>query len=124
MTQQETCMKPMVEKYFNGMVICREGISNDYTYSVSDKRKNQTVLLFWWEFDSNDHATLNEEKLVYDDKDLLAWLGGAFGIFVGYSFLDFFNRCVDIIFHYVYKLLKKRRLALSNQVFPETEHLA
>ena len=48
----------------------------------------------------------------------------AFGNFVGYSFLDFFNRCVDIIFHYVYKLLKKRRLALSNQVFPETEHLA
>lgn len=124
MTQQETCMKPMVEKYFNGMVIYREGISHDYTYSVSDKRKNQTVLLFWWDFDSNDHATLYEEKLVYDDKDLLAWLGGAFGIFVGYSFLDFFNRCVDIIFYSVYKVLEKRRLGLSNQVFPETEHLA
>ena len=34
-------------------------------------------------------TTIYEEKLVYGPKDLLAWLGGALGIFVGYSFFDF-----------------------------------
>ena len=50
-------------------------------------------------------ATIIEEKLVYGPKDLLAWLGGALGIFVGYSFFDLAKHIIDIAFYFVYKLV-------------------
>ena len=51
-------------------------------------------------------VTISEEKFVYDSKDLLAWIGGALGLFIGYSFFDLakyiitnafdtFNRNID-----------------------------
>ena len=43
---------------------------------------------------------ITEEVFDYDSKDLLAWIGGALGIFVGYSFFDLF---VDIF--YVYRFI-------------------
>ena len=98
LVQQETCLKPSVEKYFSGMMIYREGISHDYLQYIDENRKNRVLLLSWWEFDSRK-VIINEEKLVYDSKDLLAWLGGAFGIFVGYSFFDFCIQILDVIFH-------------------------
>ena len=51
-----------------------------------------------WEFDPKSQGTIKEEKLVYGDKDLLALLGGAFGIFVGYSIFDLLNHIVDLAF--------------------------
>ena len=98
LSQQESCLKPSVEKYFSGMMIYREGISHDYLQYIDENRKSRVLLLCWWEFDSKK-AIVNEEKLVYDSKDLLAWLGGAFGIFVGYSFFDFCIQILDAIFH-------------------------
>jgi hypothetical protein len=46
---------------------------------------------------------ISEEKLVNDPKYLLAWLGGALGIFVGYSFFDLAKNIVDVVFYFIYR---------------------
>ena len=38
-------------------------------------------------------------------KDLLAWLGGALGIFVGYSFFDFAKQVIDLGFYWIYRMI-------------------
>ena len=50
---------------------------------------------------------ISEEKLIYGAKDLLAWIGGALGIFIGYSFFDFAKHIIDIFFHFIYKYINK-----------------
>ena len=44
-------------------------------------------------------VTISEEKLVYDSKDLLAWIGGALGLFIGYSFFDLAKYIINKAFH-------------------------
>ena len=101
-TQQSTCMKPTFEKYFKGLATFRTDFFNLYPHVIDKERKNRTLLLLQWEYQSND-TTIYEEKLVYDSKDLLAWLGGAFGIFVGYSFFDFARQIVEIAFYVAFR---------------------
>ena len=57
-----------------------------------------------WMYQSNV-TMISEERLVYDAKDLLAWLGGALGIFVGYSFFDFSKHIIDLAFHFIYQIV-------------------
>ena len=53
-------------------------------------------------------VTISEEKFVYDSKDLLAWIGGALGLFVGYSFFDLAKYIINIAFHTFYKNIEKK----------------
>ena len=59
-------------------------------------------MVFYHGYKSNV-TIISEEKLVYGSKDLLAWLGGALGIFVGYSFFDLAKTIIDVSFFFIYK---------------------
>ena len=63
-----------------------------------DDKKKKTILMIHW-LSISQITTVIKEKLVYDSKDLLAWLGGALGIFVGYSFFDLAKHIIDISFY-------------------------
>ena len=58
----------------------------------------------WWTFDS-DHINVQEEELIYGPKDLLSWIGGALGIFVGYSIFDLTSLILDWIFQFVCRII-------------------
>ena len=103
--KQKTCMKPKVGKYFKGLGNFLEGFPIHLPEISHEERKNRTLLYLRWI--NSDEVTIIEEKLVYDSKDLLAWLGGALGIFVGYSFFDLSKFIIDLIFFFIYKLVNK-----------------
>ena len=100
--QQNTCMQPIVEKYFKGTATYKEDFSNYYPKIIKGDRKNRTLMVFYYGYKSNV-TIISEEKLVYGSKDLLAWLGGALGIFVGYSFFDLAKTIIDVAFFFIYK---------------------
>ena len=50
---------------------------------------------------------VSEEALVYDSKDLLAWIGGALGVFVGYSFFNLSQHIIDGVSYILNKVKKK-----------------
>ena len=72
---------------------------------MKDERRKRTLFFLYWQYASN-LTTITQEKLVYDSKDLLAWLGGALGIFVGYSFFDLLKFIIDIVFNFMEKKKK------------------
>ena len=100
--QQKTCMKPAVEKYFKGSVLFRVGYDIQYSKIITEDMKKTAMLSMLWQY-YNNITTISEEKLVYGPKDLLAWLGGALGIFVGYSFFDFAKHLIDVTFYFFYR---------------------
>ena len=73
---------------------------------LEEERRKRIILNLWWYF-STDTVTIQEEKLIFEAKDLLAWIGGAVGIFVGYSFFDFSSHIIDVIFHCINKIINK-----------------
>ena len=95
----------------------RKGFSNFFPDIINEERQKRTLMLLFWNHQSNI-TTISEEKLVYGPKDLLAWLGGAFGIFVGYSFLDLAKQMIDITFYFVYRVIKKE----SKRKLPYLRH--
>ena len=50
---------------------------------------------------------VSEEALVYDSKDLLAWIGGALGVFVGYSFFNLSQHIIDVVSYFLREVKKK-----------------
>ena len=101
-------MKPTIEKHFKGFTTFRKGIYYNYHPEIiKGERINRTLLAMYWKYQSNI-TTIIEEKLVYDSKDLLAWLGGALGIFVGYSFYDFAKQIIDVAFYAIYTKMGTR----------------
>ena len=71
---------------------------------LSKEQERKTLICLNWKYDSN-MTTILEEKLVYGTIDLLACLGGAIGIFVGYSFFDLTKHVIDIAFYFVYRII-------------------
>ena len=100
------CRQLGEQKYFKGMAEFREGFTNFFPSVMDEERQKRTLMLLYWNYHSN-LTTISEEKLVYGAKDLLAWLGGALGIFVGYSFLDLAKQMIDIAFYFVYRVISK-----------------
>ena len=101
------CRQLEEQKYFKGMVDFREGFSNLYPSVMNEERKKRTLMLLYWNPQSN-LTTISEEKLVYGSRDLLALLGGALGIFVGYSFLDLVKHIIDVAFYFLYRFISKQ----------------
>ena len=103
--QNQLCKKRRgIEKNFNGLTNFRADFPNFDPEVITEERKIRTLLYVFWEFYSNI-TTISEEKLIYGSKDLLAWLGGALGIFVGYSFYDFAKHIIDITFYFIYRMI-------------------
>ena len=103
------CSKPRVENYYGGQVTILDGIPYFTTQNMDDERKKRIIVSLWWQFDSAD-GTANEEKLLYDSKDLLAWVGGALGIFVGCSIFDILAQIISLIFYFVARVINKTRV--------------
>ena len=101
------CRQQGEQKYFKGMAEIRKDFTNFLPSVVNEERKKRTLMVLYWNYHSN-LTTISEEKLVYGAKDLLAWLGGALGIFVGYSFLDLVKHIIDIAFYFVYRVISKQ----------------
>ena len=89
-----------------------DGIPYFTTQNMDDERKKRIIVSLWWQFDSAD-GTANEEKLLYDSKDLLAWVGGALGIFVGCSIFDILSQIISMIFYFVARVINKTRVPTS-----------
>ena len=96
-----------VAKSFIGWARFTDGITNLYPGKIDKEQEKRILMYLYWEYRSKI-TTILEEKLVYSPKDLLAWLGGALGIFVGYSFFDLMKHFIDIAFYFIYKVIRKR----------------
>ena len=77
-----------------------DGIPFWITKMVTEEKRNKILFFMRWHFDS-DHVTVQEEELMYGPKDLLSWIGGALGIFVGYSIFDLTSLLLDLVFQFV-----------------------
>ena len=106
--QGRECTPPGVQKYFNGILQVGNGISYSHYrgsangidhVDVNDKK----LLSLKWSFFSQ-YTKVGEEKLLYGFTDLVAWLGGAIGIFIGYSVFDLSNQIIDVIFNCIARL--------------------
>ena len=98
-----------MENYYGGQITILDGIPYFTTQNMNEEEKKRIILSFWWQFDSA-HGTVNEEKLLYDSKDLLAWVGGALGIFVGCSIFDVSYQIISLIFYFVARVVRKTRV--------------
>ena len=93
-----------MEKYFEGTLAVGNGISQtdflnhntSWNHAGNDDERGRTLLAMKWEFTS-PYVTDSEVELVYDAMDLVAWLGGTIGLFVGYSIYDLFSQIIDLV---------------------------
>ena len=102
--KQILCTKENFENSYKGQVVFSDGMPYQVKKMVSKERTNNLLFFLVLNFDS-DHITVQEEKLLYDSKDLLAWIGGALGIFVGYSIFDLASQILDWVFQVVCKFI-------------------
>ena len=98
--KQILCTKENAIKSYKGQVTYSEGIPYWITNQVTEERRNNILFFMRWNFDS-DHITVQQEELMYGPKDLLSWIGGALGIFVGYSIFDLTSQILDWVFLFV-----------------------
>ena len=106
------CTKFGVENYFDGTVEVFNGISYakwtgavNFSTTGNDEDRSQTLLLMDWWFNS-PYVANREEVLVYGADDLFAWLGGAIGLFVGYSIHDLLSHMIDLAFRLISRFTK------------------
>lgn len=102
--QQLKCVRPMIERNFIGPARFRDDFSNSRPHIINGDVKKRILMRLIWQYLSNS-TIISEERLVYDAKDLLAWLGGALGIFIGYSFFDLSKHIIDLTFYFIYQMV-------------------
>ena len=85
------------------MININEDLSH-YPKFIDSERRKRMLLYLDWGYQTNV-TTINEEILIYDSRDLLAWLGGALGIFIGYSFFDMLKLIIDMIFYGIFRII-------------------
>jgi hypothetical protein len=88
------------KKYYTGLHYIKSGLGLDRNSASLHKNitKGKKVLRIEWKFASN-FKTIHEEKLVYDGKYLMAWLGGSLSIFIGVSFYDICSEIIDLFLY-------------------------
>ena len=104
------CKRTGEEKSFDGIVevgyeisysnFLGHIVSNIIQNKDDDDLRKRTLLSLRWGLISS-YGTVFEEELLYDEKDLVAWLGGAIGLFVGYSIFDLISQIIDGIFYFI-----------------------
>ena len=65
---------------------------------IGKQRRDRTLVLLYWRYGSKK-VIISEEQLIYNSRDLVAWIGGALGIFVGYSFFNLSQHIIAIVFY-------------------------
>ena len=73
-------------------------MSHNLPRIIGKQRRERTLALLFWRYGSKK-VIISEEELIYDSKDLIACIGGALGIFVGYSFFNLLQNFIDIFFY-------------------------
>ena len=63
----------------------------------NDGERGRTLFALQWDFVS-PYVNNREEVLVYGGVDLISWLGGAIGVFGGYSIYDLSSQIIDLVF--------------------------
>ena len=63
----------------------------------NDGERGRTLFALQWDFVS-PYVNNREEVLVYGGVDLISWLGGAIGVFGGYSIYDVSCQIIDLVF--------------------------
>ena len=104
LSRQVWCTKKKIEKSYEGQVSFSDGLPYSIIKRVTEERKDKVLFLMRWDFDS-DHITVQEEELIYGPMDLLSWIGGALGIFVGYSIFDLTSLLLDWVFQFVFRVI-------------------
>ena len=102
--KQILCSKENIEKSYKSQVVFSNGMPYWINSKFTKERRNNILFHLELNFHS-DRVTVQEEKLLYDSKDLLAWTGGALGIFVGYSIFDLSSQILDWVFQFVYRII-------------------
>ena len=85
-------LKFEIEKSYTG-----ETIFQDLTVPKMDKNRKQLLIKLFW-FVESGYTTITQEILLHDPKYLLATLGGALSLFIGYSVFDVLVYNLDEIF--------------------------
>ena len=98
--KQILCSKEHVKNSYKAEVLYSNGLPYWITKMVSKERINHILFYLQMNFPS-DYVTVQEEELIYGPKDLLSWIGGALGIFVGYSIFDLTSLLLDLVFQFV-----------------------
>ena len=73
-------------------------MSHNLPRIIGKQRRERTLALLFWRYGSKK-VIISEEELIYDSKDLIACIGGALGIFVGYSFFNLSQHIIAIVFY-------------------------
>ena len=102
--KQILCTKENIEKSYKGQVVFSNGMPYWISSKLTKERRNNLLFHLDLNFHS-DLVTVQEEKLLYDSKDLLAWTGGALGIFVGYSIFDLSSQILDVVFQFICRII-------------------
>ena len=117
------CSNSGVEKYFEGTLDVGNGISytnflnnTSWNNAGNDEERSRTLLAMKWIFTS-PYVTDSEVELVYDAKDLVAWLGGTIGLFVGYSIYDLFSQIIDLVFNSISRFTNTKIQNLKDPIF-------
>ena len=99
-----------MEKYFDSFPEVYKGISSDNWASAinistmgNDDERSRTLLALEWSFVS-PYVNAREEVLVYGAVDLVSWLGGAIGVFGGYSIYDLSSQIIDLVFSLISRI--------------------
>ena len=102
--KQILCTEEKVSNSYKGEVLYSDGLPHWTTKIVSKEKMNH--ILFYLQLDFySDHIIVQEEELLYGPKDLLSWIGGALGIFVGYSIFDLTSLLLDWVFQFVCRVV-------------------
>ena len=102
--KQILCSKENIEKSYKSQVVFSNGMPYWINSKLTKERRNNLLFHLDLNFHS-DLVTVQEEKLLYDSKDLLAWTGGALGIFVGYSIFDLSSQILDWVFQFFCRII-------------------
>ena len=101
--QLEQCYRP--QTHYTGSFLPREGILFYDSENLACKKNNRTLLRLYIRR-KTDKTIIQQEKLVYDFKDLLSGVGGTLSLFLGISIFSICNQIIDAM-TYGFKMLCK-----------------
>ena len=108
--QLEQCYRS--KTHYTGSFMPREGIPLYDSDNLTYKKNNRTLLRLWIRR-STDKIIIQQEKLVYDLKDLVSGVGGTLSLFIGISIFSLCNQIIDAMI-YGFRMLRKKVACFQN----------